>query len=69
MFYRRKSTYAVFQQSVRNFGPKYVRSEIKSVQKLNVRNKTSENFGKQCIQGVKGTCRTDAPLLLILKYT
>ena len=42
MFYKRKSTYAVFQQSVRTFGPKYVRNEIKSVRKLNVRNKTSE---------------------------
>ena len=51
IFYRRKSTYVVFQQSVRNFGPKYVRNEIKSVRKLNVRNKTSEiltfeKFGK-----------------------
>ena len=51
MFYRRKSPYAVFQRSVRNFGPKYVRNEIKSVRKLNVQNKTSEiltseKFGK-----------------------
>ena len=42
IFDRRKSTFAVFQQSVRNFGPKYVRNEIKSVRKLNVRNKTSQ---------------------------
>ena len=34
MFYRRKSTYTVFQQSVPSFGPKYVRNEIKSVRKL-----------------------------------
>ena len=51
MFYRRKSPYAVFQRSVRNFGPKYVRNEIKSVRNLNVQNKTSEiltseKFGK-----------------------
>ena len=38
MCYRRKSTYAMFQQSVWNFGPKYVRNEKKSVRKLNVRN-------------------------------
>ena len=37
MFYRRQSTYAVLQQSVRNFGPKYVRNEIKSVRNFNVR--------------------------------
>ena len=51
MFERRKSPYAVLQQSVQNFGPKYVRNEIKSVRKLNVWNKTSEiltseNFGR-----------------------
>ena len=44
MFYRRKSTYAVLQQSVRNFGPKYVRNEIKSVRKLNVRNFNVRKF-------------------------
>ena len=43
MFYRRKFTCAVFQQIFdRKICLKYVQNEIKSVQKLNVRNKTSE---------------------------
>ena len=44
MFYRYKSTYAVFQQSVQNFGLKYLRNEIKRVRKLNVRNFNVQKF-------------------------
>ena len=44
MFYRHKSTYAVFQQSVQNFGPKYLRNEITRVRKLNVRNFNVQKF-------------------------
>ena len=42
MFFRCKFTLGMFQRSVRNFSPKIVRNEGKSVRKLNVRNKTSE---------------------------
>ena len=42
MFFSRKFTLGMFQRSVRNFCPKIVRNEGKSVRKLEVRNKTSE---------------------------
>ena len=42
MFFSRKFTLGMFQHSVRNFCPKIVRNEGKSVRKLNVRNKRSE---------------------------
>ena len=42
MFRRRKFTLGMSQQTVRNFCPKFVRNERKSVRKLNDRNKTSE---------------------------
>ena len=38
MFFSPKFTLGMFQRSVRNFGPKIVRNEGKSVRKLNVRN-------------------------------
>ena len=44
MFCRRKFTLGMFQQTVRNYCPKFLRNERKSVKKLNVRNKTSEIF-------------------------
>ena len=40
MFCRRKLTLAMLRQSVRNFA----RNEIKTLQKLNVQNKMSEEF-------------------------
>ena len=42
MCFSPKFTLGMFQRSVRNFCPKIVRNEGKSVRKLNVWNKTSE---------------------------